>query len=1286
MRTDSRNQWIIPAILMAIILLAVVGIYQQQSLDKSGRQDKAQNVLELSHAMIVGWIKEQRHLVSTWVHFPEVVVYADELNRLPLERQALVKQPARLELKAFFAPLIKSSKIDRYTLVDGEGYIRASSSNSLLAQKSGMARLPAIFAPLWQGKKQWVLPYNNPEPSRNKDGVYVHNQPHLLIAAPVISGHGMSAALIFAVNSQRELDRVLAPVLKDRIRALTVMSGEKRVFETGNWSKAEGDLKVIQWSAPDYALEYRILFDASVSVGDKSSGYFIYIVVILAAVIAFLMTRVRSYQRYWIGDGSDFVGEVVFARGRRAFLILNDQGVVLKSNRRARELLSGSSDTGKKELQALLLELVISLKNEDGENSADYTMLMQSSGKELYYGIWPVAGEQRNFSCRFIAHTETRNILVEINDITDSFDERNQLRRRSQALDHAAELVFWVDKSGRLVYLNKTAMSVLGYQPEELESFYLKDIDAALSDDGWSLLWGRVRRGEDVQHEASLVKKSGSSFPAETHMSFYQNNADSFVCIFARDITLRKQLEADLYRSRIQLADKLSVTSKELEVREEENKALLESIPDLLLVMNSRFEVMHLQQPSGASIALEIGIGQSLFDIFTLEQALLEQSLACDGRYFTEIQRICGLQYQFLELRLAKAADNRISALIRDISERKKQEQMRRFHNRLLSALASMQTRFICNPDKRPDPEKQLVELMALVGSGYGFCLLTETLQSVLGAEPCFERSNSESDWLQKECRGRLKQWCQESLVQWQKHSRPLQPEIITLEERLVTITCRPDDLNLHPGVILLPILVGDEIQMAFAVILKDIRGWDNPGIFDSWVATCTAILAGYENDRERIKAEQNLLIEKEKAEVASQAKTDFLSRMSHEFRTPLNAILGFSQLMSMDTDTLTDEQIDQLEHIETSGQKILGLVNNILELSQMENHELAVDMKQVEFDGIISETLSSLGDQITQKGLVMTVDLPEQPVYLHGDPDRLKQIVNCLVDNAIQFNQYGGRVEVRLELNGDKCLFSVADTGQGISSEFMEKIFLPFETAEGLQSQGMGNGLAITRHLTEMMQGEIQAISELGEGSCFMVSFPVMKRVTDILALPSQSTQSSGITEKQTEDMAISASDPSSGDSTQSLPESESGNVGLQDTDTGPQIDSPELTSFDLLYIEDEEAGQRLVFQVVERMNQDNDGVLLRLAGNAEEGIQYFLDQAPDMVLLDMNLHDVSGLDVLDAIRSLDMGQDIPVIAISGDVEPESVNQAMDAGFDDYLCKPVDVAELISVIKRYIN
>lgn len=211
MSTDSRPQWIIPAVLGAIMLAAFYGIFLQQESDQEYEQEKVQTSLEVTHKIITGWIDDQRHLVSTWAHFPEVVVYADELNRLPLERRALVKQPARLELKAFFSPLVKSGKIDRYTLVDGDGYIRASSSNSLLAQRSGMARLPAIFSPLWQGKKQWVLPYNNPEPSRNKDGVYVRNQPHLLIAAPVMSGHGMSAALIFAVNSQRELHRILAP-------------------------------------------------------------------------------------------------------------------------------------------------------------------------------------------------------------------------------------------------------------------------------------------------------------------------------------------------------------------------------------------------------------------------------------------------------------------------------------------------------------------------------------------------------------------------------------------------------------------------------------------------------------------------------------------------------------------------------------------------------------------------------------------------------------------------------------------------------------------------------------------------------------------------------------------------------------------------------------------------------------------------------------------------------------------------------------------------------------------
>ena len=1263
MSTDSRPQWIIPAVLGAIMLAAFYGIFLQQESDQEYEQEKVQTSLEVTHKIITGWIDDQRHLVSTWAHFPEVVVYADELNRLPLERRALVKQPARLELKAFFSPLVKSGKIDRYTLVDGDGYIRASSSNSLLAQRSGMARLPAIFSPLWQGKKQWVLPYNNPEPSRNKDGVYVRNQPHLLIAAPVMSGHGMSAALIFAVNSQRELHRILAPVISQNIQAMTIISGEKTLFETGKWVKAEGDVELLDWVGPDHTLEYRVLYRSPSHITSMQPVYILYALIILATLAGILASRARAYKRYWTGDGSEFVGEVVFAKGRRAFLILDSLGQVVKTNARARELLSGNTDTGKKEMQSLLLELTLNLQTEDGYPAPEFAMLLKERGKELFYGIWRLKHRKYNLSCRFTAHEDAGNVLVEINDITDSYDERNQLRRRSQALDHAAELVFWVNKEGRLVYLNKTATSVLGYSPVELESFALKDIDAALSDDGWSLIWGRVRRGEEVQHEAALVKKTGSSFPAETHMSFYSSRTDSFVCIFARDITHKKQLEADLYRSRMQLTDKLSITSKELEAREEENKALLESIPDLLLVMNSRFEVMHFQQPVGSNDVLDIVIGQTLFDSFALDNVVLEQALNKEGRYFTEIQRISGPHYQFLELRMTRASDNRISALVRDITERKQQEHLRQFHNHLLSSLTTMQTRFICDFDKKPDFEKQLTDLMSLVGAGYGVCLLTEPLSCLLGMSECYELTDPGYDWLSEDCRLLIIQWCQDRLHQWYTHSSHIGPEIITMAQCDFPQHCRPDNPALSPGLIILPILVGDDIQMSFTILLQDIRGWNNSGVFDSWIATCAALLAGYENDRERVRAEQNLLIEKDRAEVASQAKTDFLSRMSHEFRTPLNAILGFSQLMGMDQENLNEEQADHLFHIEESGQKILKLVDDILELSQMENKELEVNLQDVNLSAVVQDLLPELADSAEQKEITLSTNLSSEAISIHGDPERLKQVVHCLIDNAIQYNQPGGFVTVDLVSGDRNCELVVTDGGQGIEPDFLDKIFMPFETAEGLQSQGVGNGLAVARHLVELMQGSISVTSEPDKGSCFTVSFPVIARITDVIKpfMASVAPQ---------EAFAGLASEPTDSQSDDCLIES----------------DCVAAECFDVLYIEDEQAGQRLVSQVIEKVNRDGGAVELRLATNAEQGIEQFLDKTPDMVLLDMHLHDVSGIDVLEAIRSLGEGQDVPVIALSGDVEQDAINQALESGFDDYLCKPVDVSVLISVIQRYMN
>jgi PAS domain S-box-containing protein len=1023
-----------------------------------------------------------------------------------------------------------------------------------------------------------------------------------------------------------------------------------------------------EFSGSRFPLEYKILYKKQPLTRNLTLMHWVMLITGSAALTALIMHVVYTRRKKVLRIDAEQIVDFVFEQGDSAFFLLDCNGNLISHNPMAHQVLAGNLPVDAKELHTLLLEFVLTLQTEEGDPAPEFSRLLTQVRGDLYLGSWGQDGRQLLLSCCFARKKGLQErVLVEIKDVTISRNQLMQLKRQSLALDQAAELVLWVNLEGRLVYANKTALSSLDYHLDELCGLRFKDIDTSLSLDGWNLIWGRVRRGQPIEHESRLLRRNGTAFPAETHMSFYQDGFNSFVCIFARDITCRKKLEADIYRNRKQLSDKLSVTSQELELREAENEALLESLPDLLLVLNSRFELLHYQQPKSGPLALSLKDGQDIFSLFPslpqegLTAALLEPSSELDSRYFFEVNRSYQQQHQILEMRFARASAKKILVLVRDISQRKKQEYIQQFNNRLLTYISTMQTRFICSDDKRPDLKYQLLDLVSLIQASFGFYLVTEPLQQKLGCAAEYEQMGTNEQWLKEGCRAQLKQWGQLCLQEWQTHERSLAPDLISLDQILEPDCCLPGNSQ-QPGLMLLPILSSDEVQMAFVLVVDNRWGWlSDTTLLEPWLATCATILAGYENDQERLWAEQNLVQEKERAELASQAKTNFLSRMSHEFRTPLNSILGFSQLLLMDEDQFDEDQVVQLEQIVLSGTGMLQLVDDILDLAQLEGKDISIELGPIDLTEVVQQSIAIYLDQINEKGLVLDIDLPSKAVVVQGDQRRLTQVINNLLDNAIQYNRPEGRIQITLMNESNQCVLTVVDTGVGIEKDFVDKLFLPFEAGNGMASQGIGNGLALTRRLIEAMKGAIRVESELGKGSRFFVTLPLSSE--GAMTTPSiEMLNGNSIQE------ALEADEISS-------------NSALKDEES--QVVS-EKRQFDLIYVEDDPVSRRLLEQLLIKFSDQLGDIRLRQASNVEEGIGMFLDKCPDMMLLDMNLQGLSGEEILEVVRSQPSGQELPIVALSGHVEQEYIDHAFEKGFDDYLCKPLDVDLLISVINRY--
>ncbi len=374
-------------------------------------------------------------------------------------------------------------------------------------------------------------------------------------------------------------------------------------------------------------------------------------------------------------------------------------------------------------------------------------------------------------------------------------------------------------------------------------------------------------------------------------------------------------------------------------------------------------------------------------------------------------------------------------------------------------------------------------------------------------------------------------------------------------------------------------------------------------------------------------------------AEAANRSKSEFLSRMSHELRTPLNAVLGFSQLLELDD--LSTDQEQSVRQITRGGRHLLDLINEILDISQIETGMLALSPEAVPVRALIAETLDLLRSLAAERGITLLSDgmPPGRPAYVFADRQRLKQILLNLVGNGIKYNREGGTVSITcVEPTGGTLRIQVTDTGPGIAPEHFELLFTPFERlgAERTTIEGTGIGLALSRRLADVMGGALGVESTPGRGSTFWVEFPVVEGPVDRLE--------------------------------------RLGEVGDAPAAMPVAADRPAI-----LHVEDNLAN----IQLVERVLAQRPGVRLIPAMQGRLGLELARQHHPVLVLLDLNLADVGGEEVLRALRDDPVTATIPVVIISADAMPRQVQRLLSAGATAYLTKPIDVRQLLELVDR---
>ncbi len=372
----------------------------------------------------------------------------------------------------------------------------------------------------------------------------------------------------------------------------------------------------------------------------------------------------------------------------------------------------------------------------------------------------------------------------------------------------------------------------------------------------------------------------------------------------------------------------------------------------------------------------------------------------------------------------------------------------------------------------------------------------------------------------------------------------------------------------------------------------------------------------------------------REAAEASNRAKSEFLSRMSHELRTPLNAMLGFAQLLELDTrQPLTSSQRPWVTQIQHAGWHLLEMINDVLDLSRIESGNLRLQLETLNLAALLEATVVMLEGDARRRAIRVTLDLAPGALTLLGDATRVKQILINLLSNAVKYNVEGGEVRIAARAQGsDAVEIVVADTGLGMTPEQVADLFQPFNRLgrERGAQEGTGIGLVISQRLAELMGGSLKAFSEAGRGSAFTLTLP---RASD-------------------PDTVRSDFDP----------------LEPLATDYHRRL---------VHYVEDNETN----VEVMRGMLAQRPQVELEVSVTGLDGLAAIRTRLPDLILLDMHLPDISGMELLRHLKQDAATCTIPIVVVSADALAPQIQAAFDAGCTQYLTKPVNLAELLTVL-----
>jgi PAS domain S-box-containing protein len=842
---------------------------------------------------------------------------------------------------------------------------------------------------------------------------------------------------------------------------------------------------------------------------------------------------------------------------------------------------------------------------------------------------------------------------VRIPASVSSLQGDEMLARSAVILEATTDVVAMTDPDGNLHYLNNTGRRLLGLDSDEsLHGMTLADLHP-----GWAYQVVRHEAFPSAMAEGSwsgetaLASASGTELPVLQVVLVHhgEDGKVDFLSTICRDITERKQREleriewANRYDAAIRASGQVvfdwDTVTDEVTYGGNTGKLLGRAAAEMRGGIDRLRELVHSEDLAEFDKAIENVLATRtpfLHEFRAVATGQEERILGVQGRFFLDRHGRIGRMVGFLRDVTIERTSERSVQLANELLEQRVQERTIELEraNRDLAAAAHRQ------------------EAVARVGQHAlaGVPLDKLMVEAVNAIHEMMPADFAFLHELDKEgatfrCRA-LAGWPSSADVPSEAPNMDSQCECAIEAGEAVVSAELASEKRFAPSQALrsagaqssvsLPIRTGDQCLAVLSVFSREKR--DYPAADVNFIQTITNVITAA---IERHEAEEEIRSAQAAAELANRAKTEFMSRMSHELRTPLNAVLGFSQLLEMEEHT--ERQKESITLITRAGRNLLDLINEVLDIARLDAGRVQFNVETVDLLELFRHVVQITSHAAAARNVEVRITEPagETP-FLSVDRERLKQILVNLMSNAVKYNRDGGSVTLSAaRASGTKWRVSVSDTGPGIPEDKLSRLFVPFErlgTREGGTEGGTGLGLALCQRLVRALGGRIGVDSTAGAGSTFWVELEaaeVAGKVAEVV------------------------------------------NPGLKPPSTGQWTRIRTV-----LYIEDDPTN----YYLLDRILGSRKDVRLASAADGNSALAQIRESPPDLVLLDMNLPDMTGEQVLQRLREDPVTAKVRVVGVTGDVLGDRAKELAALGMNDMLLKPYKVAEIMSLLDRLFS